>query len=424
MRPADYPIQHRQILERWESFAQSGKVDAKFDGGFLDPLILQSWQRCYATQNPHQPRPVSRVRSSQIHLLLQRHNAWITSAIPHLEEVLQCLDGAEHTLLLTDRLGCALYLAGDSAVTTAIHEAQLGIGSYWSEESMGTNAIGLALHMVMPIQVVGAEHFSPHYHRWSTAAAPIHNDEGRLIGTAALVSHAENATRRDRALVMSIASTIGGLLQTERYLNQASQQTLQMNAVLEEVESGILMWDAYGRVIYCNSAASDRLELSVNELRGKDIEQIIRWPTEVQNALDASSNFDGKNVELRVQNQRITCSLSIRVVNNHSVRADAAKNCFVMLLQPLIDSQAFGYSDSNIDDVAPSLTVASSHSVSAPLTMENAERQAIMQAGIKHQGVVTKMATELSISRTTLWRKMRAFNIEPGQFKKINGFDG
>lgn len=50
-------------------------------------------------------------------------------------------------------------------------------------------------------------------------------------------------------------------------------------------------------------------------------------------------------------------------------------------------------------------------------TLLEVERQAILRAGLAYQGNVTKMAKALGIGRTTLWRKMRSFNIRPEIFK-------
>lgn len=52
------------------------------------------------------------------------------------------------------------------------------------------------------------------------------------------------------------------------------------------------------------------------------------------------------------------------------------------------------------------------------LSVKEAEREAILQAGWACQGRVTEMAQQLGIGRTTLWRKMRRFNIEPDHFRQ------
>lgn len=51
------------------------------------------------------------------------------------------------------------------------------------------------------------------------------------------------------------------------------------------------------------------------------------------------------------------------------------------------------------------------------LTTAEAEREAILQAGWATQGRVTEMAKQLGIGRTTLWRKMKRFNIDPDHFR-------
>jgi transcriptional activator for dhaKLM operon len=55
------------------------------------------------------------------------------------------------------------------------------------------------------------------------------------------------------------------------------------------------------------------------------------------------------------------------------------------------------------------------------LTLQEAERQAIIRAGQALEGHVTKMADALGIGRTTLWRKMKAYNLSVETFKRDNG---
>jgi len=52
------------------------------------------------------------------------------------------------------------------------------------------------------------------------------------------------------------------------------------------------------------------------------------------------------------------------------------------------------------------------------LTLDEAERQAIIRAGRAFRGNNTEMAKVLGIGRTTLWRKMKAFNLSAESFKE------
>ncbi|UCC75863.1 MAG: hypothetical protein JSW37_10120 [Anaerolineales bacterium] len=51
------------------------------------------------------------------------------------------------------------------------------------------------------------------------------------------------------------------------------------------------------------------------------------------------------------------------------------------------------------------------------VTLQEAERQAIIRAGRALRGNVTAMAQVLGIGRTTLWRKMKAFKMTAQSFK-------
>jgi transcriptional activator for dhaKLM operon len=55
------------------------------------------------------------------------------------------------------------------------------------------------------------------------------------------------------------------------------------------------------------------------------------------------------------------------------------------------------------------------------LTLQEAERQAIIRAGQALEGHVTKMAEALGIGRTTLWRKMKAYDLSADSFKRNDG---
>lgn len=65
------------------------------------------------------------------------------------------------------------------------------------------------------------------------------------------------------------------------------------------------------------------------------------------------------------------------------------------------------------------VTAASPHAQPI-LSVEEAEREAILQAGWVCQGRVTEMSQHLGIGRTTLWRKMKQLNLTPDYFKQLS----
>ena len=72
----------------------------------------------------------------------------------------------------------------------------------------------------------------------------------------------------------------------------------------------------------------------------------------------------------------------------------------------------------NLPEVIHKGRVLSSSPHAEPvLTAVEAEREAIIRAGYAYQGQLTEMAKSLGIGRTTLWRKMKRYNLAPDQFK-------
>ena len=55
-------------------------------------------------------------------------------------------------------------------------------GSVWTEEEVGTNAIGTCIKELEPIQIIGCEHFCKTHHNWTCSAAPIRNNKGEILG--------------------------------------------------------------------------------------------------------------------------------------------------------------------------------------------------------------------------------------------------
>jgi transcriptional activator for dhaKLM operon len=73
----------------------------------------------------------------------------------------------------------------------------------------------------------------------------------------------------------------------------------------------------------------------------------------------------------------------------------------------------------NLPEVVRSGRVITAESPQAEpvLSVSEAEREAIIRAGQATHGHVADMAEKLGIGRTTLWRKMKHFNISPADFK-------
>ncbi|WP_369822160.1 GAF domain-containing protein [Saccharomonospora sp. CUA-673] len=146
-------------------------------------VISESWQRSLAAKvDPDDYRPpevydfdeVSQVRADHpLHAVLT----------PLRELLVSISDESQHITIVTDADGTILWREGPSALCGVADHVGLREGTRWSEQAIGTNAMGTALAVDAPVQIYSAEHLVRTYHSWTCAAAPIHDpDTDRVLG--------------------------------------------------------------------------------------------------------------------------------------------------------------------------------------------------------------------------------------------------
>ncbi|GLU49829.1 transcriptional regulator [Nocardiopsis ansamitocini] len=94
------------------------------------------------------------------------------------------VDDSAQLLIVTDADSRILWCEGSSQVRSEADDVLLTEGAQWSEDVIGTNAMGTALFMRSPVQIYSAEHLVRTYHDWTCAASPITDpDSGHVLGT-------------------------------------------------------------------------------------------------------------------------------------------------------------------------------------------------------------------------------------------------
>ncbi|GAA0310291.1 sigma-54-dependent Fis family transcriptional regulator [Rhodovulum strictum] len=168
---------HRLKKSDWEDFLAVGRVPPN-----IRHEVLQSWRRSTGRRLEtlkHAPL------LSEDDLLTRRALArrLRNGARTALMQAGRLLSETENILLLCDRNGVVLDAAGDAATLARGRENHLHLGGNWTEEAIGTNAIGTAIALGRPVELRGAEHFCEEIHRWSCAATPITDPgTGALLG--------------------------------------------------------------------------------------------------------------------------------------------------------------------------------------------------------------------------------------------------
>jgi hypothetical protein len=161
--------------------------DAVLSGGTgpLAPrsLVSASWERSLAAHiDPDSRTPPVVVPDTELPDLRAAHP--LNAVLPLLRSTLVSIaDEAMHVMLVTDADGTILWREGAAKLLHSADGVGLQPGTRWSEDSIGTNAMGTTLAVDRPVQIHSAEHLVRTYHAWTCAASPVHDpDTGAILG--------------------------------------------------------------------------------------------------------------------------------------------------------------------------------------------------------------------------------------------------
>jgi len=313
MLPTGFGLSHETLERIWRGFTETGRISAE-DVSMMDPAVVRSWRRCVYRFNPladARPTPIS---SSALTSILRGQQELITVATPFIEDIFQYTERSDYAILLADGAGCILETGGDEHALGKAGALGFAQGTYWSENTAGANALGLVLQEASPVQVVGAEHYFRFLHGVVTAAAPIHDVRGRIIGLLGMVGSSETATSHTLALVMAAARAVGNQLQANWYLAEANLRLSEVNTIVGAITEGVIVWNQAGEVRHVNRQAADMLRLNPRTVVGRPLADVLALPGEVRAAIEQGKELKDVEVTLQAGQADVRCLLTLRPI--------------------------------------------------------------------------------------------------------------
>ena len=141
-------------------------------------------------------------------LLLEQNHLLHMHAVPAMETLYQQIINTHNMVLLTDAQGVILHSLGDADFIEKANQVALAPGVGWSEERMGTNAIGTAIAEKAPSLVHADQHFLASNHFLTCSAAPITDHQGKVIGVLDVSGDRRSYHKHTMALVRMSALMI------------------------------------------------------------------------------------------------------------------------------------------------------------------------------------------------------------------------
>lgn len=200
--------------------------------GRMRSIIADSWQRSLAANvDPDASAAPIPYAKDDVAELRKAHA--LATALPTVQHTLVDIsESAKHVVLITDATGVVLWSDGAAEVQRSAEKVAIVEGALLSEDTVGTTAIGVALAVDGPAQILSAEHLVRALHTWTCSASPIHDpDTGEILGVVGIGGPVEAAHPSSGSLVATTAQLVEqqmrvAMIQRDAALRTANQRHL------------------------------------------------------------------------------------------------------------------------------------------------------------------------------------------------------
>ncbi|MGA5660604.1 sigma-54-dependent Fis family transcriptional regulator [Bacillus bombysepticus] len=288
-------------LHAWKKFVNEGVLDSNR----INQRISESWHRCkQANVNPHMNKGQKILSSNIFQEQKKKSEIFLDIALPQIQNMRKTIDELQMMALLIDPDGYVLSLSGNKQTLKRAKHINFIEGVKWTESAVGTNAIGTALEIEEAIMISGTEHYTVASHSWSCAAAPIHNDDGKLIGVLDFSCPIEFSHPYMLGMVTSIAHAI----ERECSIRVHQNELHLIHRFLDVIDSD-------EQVVICNHrdvivSASKSVRERINNWSRMKLEELMHHGLETKLEIPVYSNerMIGKCMYLKENKQMNTYS--------------------------------------------------------------------------------------------------------------------
>ncbi|MDQ0246067.1 transcriptional regulator of acetoin/glycerol metabolism [Bacillus fengqiuensis] len=280
-------------MNTWKRFVNEGILESSR----LNKRIMESWYRCKQEDvNPYLSQGQHVLGNKALAVQKEKNSLFLDAALSPLEKVKEVIEESKMMALLVDPEGYVLSLTGNKGVLHDARRINFVEGVRWTEEEVGTNAIGTALQTGEAVMISGTEHYSVASHHWSCSAAPIHSDDGKLLGIIDVSCPVDSTHPFMLGMVASLAHTIERELSVRAHKHK--MELIHKCIDFIETNQPLIVCDDQKMVVSSSKSVRQRIPdivgMKVNEL----LQYGFRIETETPIFSDDHKNLIGMCVHL------------------------------------------------------------------------------------------------------------------------------
>lgn len=231
--------------------------------GFRPEMLRQSWQRSQASGGLDLRTQAPELSREAFSLALDRAGRLRHAARAMMQRAAGLFDGGDTMVLICDPEGVVIEAGGAAPVLRRAERNNLQPGGCWNENSIGTNAIGTALHLRQPVTILQDEHFCPAIRHWACAAVPLRDPaDGALLGVVDISGRPGAAFGGAGALATTLGWQIEATLREADHNRHRTLIELALSLPACAAQDARVLLDRFGHRVWASPGLARTLQAS------------------------------------------------------------------------------------------------------------------------------------------------------------------
>jgi len=312
----------KSIRKEWERFIEKGVVGKEV----IRPIVLESWKRSKEWGVNPEENTIIPLDGKELDNKLKENRELIKISSPLLEILASSVRGSGFRIDLFSKDVYILKQYGDCE--TLENSRKLGSfpGVCKSEHLAGTNAIGLASFLKIPIQLIGPEHYNIRLQQWTCSAAPIKDIFGNILGIINMTGNYRLIHKHTLGMVIATAKAIENQIHQSEVSRKLEIENKYVNATIESNFDAVLIIDEKGRIIRINKAGEEIFGLPIDAILNQNCEDIFGPNNLLIQVLVERKEINEEEVSLKVNGRDMVFYSTIRpiFIESHELKGAVA----------------------------------------------------------------------------------------------------
>ncbi|KJS47459.1 sigma-54-dependent Fis family transcriptional regulator [Desulfosporosinus sp. BICA1-9] len=258
-----------RIKSAWSKFVENSEIEPYI----IREAVANSWQRCWDRRlNPY--AQIDQLLNQQ-EISAKPQQELISLTTPFVNNLYNFVKGSGFLVILADNRGVLLEVLGDPVVKQKVKHLGFAKGVDWSEISIGTNAISLALIEKKPLQVFATEHYCRVFHDLTGAAAPVLGPNKELLGVLVLFGIYLDYHPHSLGIVVAAARAIENQILYNTEVSKLAFAYSHVKTIMETMSEGLIYINGEGIIVNLNPVGGKILGLNPENCLGRPAEEIF-----------------------------------------------------------------------------------------------------------------------------------------------------